>query len=66
LDSNLISQGTNNKEVSENTNSKRVQNRVHKSANCPELEQIITAWPELSEKVKTKILEIIKAPKDKG
>ena len=30
----------------------------------PELEQVITAWPELSEKVKTKILEIIEAAKN--
>jgi hypothetical protein len=55
LDSNLISQGKSNKELSKNTNSKR----VHNSEICPKLGQIITAWPSLSEKVKKRIMALI-------
>ena len=60
-DLNQNSQALSNKEVSESNNSQRVQNRVHKSEICPELERIITAWPGLSACQKRAMLNIIKA-----
>jgi hypothetical protein len=56
---NKNSQSIDNKELSENGNSERVQNRVHKSAISLELEQIITVWSELSTEQKKAILNII-------
>lgn len=58
-DSNLNSQSKSDKEVSENTNPKRVQNRVQKTEICPDLEQIITTWPQLPEQVKKTIIELV-------
>lgn len=64
-DLNQNSQSLSNKEVRGNRNSRRVQNRVHNSEICPELKQIITAWPELSDKVKKIILVLIETEIDK-
>jgi hypothetical protein len=58
-ESNKNSQSQPNQTLSKNTNSESMHNPVHKSANCPELEQIITAWPELSAEQKQTILDII-------
>jgi hypothetical protein len=59
MDSFEESQGPNSKELSKNTNSERVQNRVHKSEVCTELQQIITAWPELPGHIKAAIKALI-------
>ena len=59
LDSNLNLQSPNGKEVSENTNSERVQNRVHNTEFCAELQQILTASPELPERTKTAIKKLV-------
>ena len=56
----------NSKGLSKNTIPKRVHNRVHNSEVCPELEQIITAWPELPEQVKDTIKKLIKKYSSKG
>ena len=63
LESNLNSQSPNSEELSKSTNSERVQNRVHKSEVCAELQQIITAWPELSEHIKAAIKALIQTHK---
>jgi len=60
---NKNSQHSSNKEVREKNNSERVQNRVQKTEIYPQLEQIITAWPELPEQVKNTIIELVQSHK---
>ena len=48
-----------NKEVRKDCNSKMVQNRVHVSEICPELEQIIVAWPELPVHIKAAVKLVV-------
>ena len=56
-------QSPHSKKLSKNTNSERVQNRVHKSEVCPELQQIITAWPGLPGHVKAAIKALVQTQK---
>ena len=58
-DSNLNSQSANKKELNKNIKNKPVQNSVHCKQICPELQQIIKAWPKLSEQQKQMILMIL-------
>jgi hypothetical protein len=63
------SQGIENKDVTENKKTDTAQ-KLPKSGNsdiksivenCPELEQIITAWPELPEHIRAAIRSLIQA-----
>jgi hypothetical protein len=58
-ESKQLSQGIENKQLSENGNSERVQNRVHKSTFPDDLQAIIDAWPELPEHIKATIKVLV-------
>jgi hypothetical protein len=60
---NLNSQRPTDTRLSENTISKRVQNRVHNSEIDPDLEQLISVWPKLPEHIKTAIMALIQTHK---
>jgi hypothetical protein len=56
-------QSSENKELTENTNPVFATGLAKTLQKYPELEHIITAWPELPEAVKTTIIELIKKHK---
>ena len=58
-ESNLNSQSSDGKGLSENSNSERVHNRVHNSKISPDLERIISVWPELPEHIKAAINALV-------
>ncbi len=51
-DSNLKSQSTSCKTLNENQQNQKVHNLAHLLTIYPELERIITAWPQLAEDIK--------------
>ena len=59
-DLNLKSQPAADKPLSKNQQNQEVHNPVHLLTIYPELGQIITAWPELSEQDRKAILDIVK------
>jgi len=56
---NKKSQRPTSKTLSKSTKNKRVHNTVHNIEVCSKLQQIINAWPKLSDDKKKQILEII-------
>jgi hypothetical protein len=47
------------KTLSENQQKQEVQNLVHILTICPELKQIISAWPDLPEHIKQTITTLV-------
>ncbi len=59
LDLNKNSQSYVNKDLSDCLKKETVHNPVHNLEICPQLQQIIEAWPELSEQQRKAIVEIV-------
>jgi hypothetical protein len=60
---NQKSQPPDNKTLNENSKNEEVQNPVHNPVISPELQQIITAWPNLPEHIKQTIKTLVESQK---
>jgi hypothetical protein len=65
LESNQKSQSVDNKDVSGKSKTVMVQNPVHNSQICPDLAQIIAAWPTLTEDTRQAIKALVETAKQK-